>query len=142
MALRWLPSFSAPLKWKSGRRSAARAARMFTNNSSRIAAGGTTSIGLSLFHEGIGGLTCLISACIGLHKWVPPSGRLTESAKKKRSRWEVTNSLFKVVVRQTIYRKSVSKGFIWEFTFVHRQNFTSAAGSIGSTALMLWSLWL
>lgn len=78
MALRWLRSFSAPLKWKSGRRSAARAARMFTNNRSRIAAGGTKNIGLSLFHEGIEGLTCFISACIGLHKWVPPSGRLTE----------------------------------------------------------------
>lgn len=72
MALRWLRSFSAPLKWKSGRRSAARAARMFTNNRSRIAAGGTKSIGLSLFHEGIGGLTYVISACI------PPSDRLTE----------------------------------------------------------------
>lgn len=78
MALRWLRSFSAPLKWKSGRRSAARAARMFTNNRSRIAAGGTKRVGLSLFHEGIGELTCVISACIGLHKWVPASGRLTE----------------------------------------------------------------
>ncbi len=71
MALRWLRSFSAPLKWKSGRRSAAKAARMSTNNRSRIAAGGTKQlVYLSIVvFQGIGGLTCFISACIGLHKW-------------------------------------------------------------------------
>ena len=62
--------------------------------------------------------------------------------KNQRSRWGVTNSL--KVVRQTIYKKSLSKSIIWEFhsSTLHLQNFTSAAGSIGSTALVLWSLWL
>ena len=57
---------------------------MFTNNSSRIAAGGTKSIGLS-FHEGIGELTYVISASMGLHKWVPASGRLTEILIQKQT---------------------------------------------------------
>ena len=104
---------------------------MFTNNRSRIAAGGTKSIGLSLFHEGIGGLTYVISACIGLHKWVPASGRLTEI----------------LIQNQTVLLGSYKllqgvKGFRLGIHCCTPTKSDQRCCSIGSTALVLWSLWL